>query len=243
MQLGDGLLRFNGLNNILKQSEDYKSIFSAIKCKKSPCQVHGLSESQKAYVSYCLFEDLGGQIILITHNDMEAKKLYDDIKVFTNDCMYFPIKEMVFNVDVTSGDIKTDRLRVIKKVLDGKKIIVITSIDAIFYRMPPQEVLRKAPLFLKCGEDIDILLLTSQLIDLGYERVDLVEGRGQFAQRGGIVDIFSTIDDEPVRVEFFGDEIDTAKASVQWAIPKQVLNGWINEAVDYMKKKYGNGEN
>lgn len=204
-------MRFNGLNNILKQSGDYKSIISAIKNKKTPCQVHGLSESQKAYVSYCLFEDIVGQIILITHNDMEAKKLYDDIKVFTDKCMYFPIKEMVFNVDVTSGDIKTDRLRVIKKVIDEEKIIVITSIDAIFYRIPPRSVLKKAPFSLKCGEDIDILYLTSQLIDRGYERVELVEGRGQFAQRGGIVDIFSTIDDEPVRVEFFGDEIDTIR--------------------------------
>jgi transcription-repair coupling factor (superfamily II helicase) len=133
---GGGFLRFHGLVNILRQSEEYNIINAAFKNNKIPCQVHGLSESQKAFVSYGLFEDLKNQILVLAYNEIEARKIYDDLKVFTNACAYFPIKEMVFNVDVTSGEIKRERLEVIKKVLDGEKIIVVTSIDAIFYRMP-----------------------------------------------------------------------------------------------------------
>lgn len=208
---GGGFLRFQGLVNILKQSEEYNIINAAFKNNKIPCQVHGLSESQKAFVSYGLFENLENQILVLAYNEIEARKIYDDLKVFTNACAYFPIKEMVFNVDVTSGEVKRERLEVIKRILDGEKIIVITSIDAIFYRMPPGEVLNKSRLSLSTGDTIDILELSSKLIDFGYERVSIVEGRGQFAQRGGILDIFSSTGSEPVRIEFFGDEIDTIR--------------------------------
>lgn len=208
---GGGCLRFHGLIDILYQSEEYNLINAAFKSNKLPCQVHGLSESQKAFVSYGLFEDLGGQILILAHNEIEARKIYNDIKAFTDTCAYFPIKEMVFNVDVTSGEIKKDRLEVIKRVLDGEKIIVVTSIDAVFYGMPPGEVLKSSNLSLSTGDTVDILELSARLIDFGYERVNVIEGRGQFAQRGGIMDIFSPTSDEPVRIEFFGDEVDTIR--------------------------------
>lgn len=204
-------MRFNGLVNILKGSEEYKLINSAFKNNKLPCQVHGLSESQKALVSYGLFEGLKSQMLILAHNEIEARKIFEDIKVFTDACAYFPIKEMVFNVDVTSGDIKRERLEVIKRVLDGERMIVVTSIDAVFYRMPPKAILKEARLSLSLSESIDTMELASMLIDFGYERVSVVEGRGQFAQRGGILDIFSPISREPVRIEFFGDEIDTIR--------------------------------
>lgn len=204
-------MRFSGLNTVMRQSTDYMDVIRAMEEQKLPCQVHGLSESQKAYISYCLFEDRPAQVLIITHNEMEAKKLYDDIRVFTEECFYFPIKEMVFNVDVTSGEIKTERLHVIREVLTGRPLIVVSSVDALFYRMPPADLFRKAPFTLTPGDMVDILELSSRLINLGYEHVELVEGKGQFAQRGGIVDIFPAISDEPVRIEFFGDEIDTIR--------------------------------
>lgn len=205
-------MRLKGIKNILEKSKEYASVVTNIRSSTTPCQVHGLSESQKAYVSYCLFDDIGSQTLILTHNDMEARKLYDDIRAFTDNCEYFPIKEMVFNVDVTSGDIKSQRLRVIKRILDGEKIIVISSVDSIFYRMPLPECLKEKALGLSQGDEVDILDIAATLYDIGYERVDIVEGRGQFAQRGGIIDIFSPIDEEPIRIEFFGDEIDTIRS-------------------------------
>lgn len=204
-------MRFHGLIDALYQSEEYNLIKAAFDNKKLPCQVHGLSESQKAFVSYGIFEGLNSQILVLAHNEIEARKLYDDIRTFTNACVFFPIKEMVFNVDVTSGDIKRERLEVIKRVLDKERIIVVTSIDAIFYKMPPVETLSNSRLLISRGDTIDILDLASRLIDFGYERVNVIEGRGQFAQRGGILDIFSPTGHEPVRIEFFGDEIDTIR--------------------------------
>ena len=205
-------MRFKGLNNIFTGSEEYNEILSALRGKALPCQVHGLSDSQKAYVSYCLFDDLKGQMLVLTHNDIEAKKLYDDIAAFTDKCLYFPVKEMVLNIDVTSGDIKAERLKTIMRVLSGEDLIVVTSIDALLYRLPPKEIMMQSPIALKSGDVRDILEIASSLIDMGYERVDMLEGRGQFAQRGGILDVFSPDSEYPVRIEFFGDEIDTIRS-------------------------------
>ncbi|EYE87897.1 transcription-repair coupling factor [Fervidicella metallireducens AeB] len=204
-------MKFKGLNILFKECEEYKTILAALKNNRTPCQVHGLSESQKAYVSYCLSDDFPNQTIIFTHNDIEARKIYEDLRVFTENCYYFPIKEMVLNVDVTSGDIKTQRLSVIKKILEGDKVIVVTSIDALFYKMPPKDTLKNSAIKLKREEILDVSLLAEKLVDLGYERVDVIEGKGQFARRGGIIDIYSPIDNEPYRVEFFGDEIDTIR--------------------------------
>lgn len=204
-------MRFKALNDFFKTSEEYNLISSAIMGGKTPCQVHGLSESQKAFVSYCLFEGQSNQMLILTHNDMEARKIYDDLKTFTEACCYFPIKEMVFNVDVTSQDIKTERLRTIKRILDGEKIIVVTSVDAIFYKMPDKKLLGESKIHLSLNDNIEIMELSEKLVDMGYERVNAVEGPGQFALRGGIVDIFSPAFMEPYRIEFFGDEIDTIR--------------------------------
>lgn len=223
-------MRLKGLNEIFKGSEEYKEILSALREKALPCQVHGLSDSQKAYVSYCLFEDTSGQMLILTHNDIESKKLYDDISAFTDKCMYFPVKEMVFNIDVTSGDIKAERLKTIMKVLSGENVIVITSVDALLYRLPPKELLKKAPITLKTGDVSDILEIASSLIDMGYERVDMIEGKGQFAQRGGILDVFSPDCDYPVRIEFFGDEVDTIRS---FELDSQRSRDYLEEQVLY----------
>ncbi|QCX33745.1 transcription-repair coupling factor [Caloramator sp. E03] len=204
-------MRFKGLNDVFKKHEEYEIILSSLNTGKTPCQIHGLSESQKAYISCCLFDDTQRQTLILTHNDIEARKIYDDIKIFTDKCYYLPIREMVFNVDVTSGEVKIERLKTIYKILSGEPIIVVASVDAIFYNMPPKNIFIKNTFTLKPNDSIEILSLATKLIDLGYERVEIVEGSGQFAQRGGIIDIFSPLNDEPYRIEFFGDEIDTIR--------------------------------
>lgn len=204
-------MKLKGLNDVFRQYDAYQKVLASLGSSKTPCAIHGLSDSQKAYLSYCLFEDTGKQTLLIAHNDMEARKLYEDISNFTENCVFFPIKEMVFNVDVTSGEVNIERLKAIYKILKGKKLIVVSAIDSVFYRMTPEDVIKNSCFTIKSGDSIDILSLASRLIDLGYERVDIVEGRGQFAQRGGIIDIFPTLSEDPVRIEFFGDEVDTIR--------------------------------
>ncbi|WP_057978588.1 transcription-repair coupling factor [Caloramator mitchellensis] len=204
-------MSLKGLIDTISKYREFSNVIEAINNLNTPCQVHGLSESQKALVSFCLFSKLDKQVLLLSHNDIEAKKLYDDIKSLTPDCYYFPSKEMVLNIDVTSMEVKTERLNVIRRILSGEKIIVVSTIDSIFYRMPPKESLN-VHFEIQVGMNIDSEFISSKLIDFGYERVDVVEGKGQFAKRGGIVDVFCPDYDEPVRIEFFGDEVDTIRS-------------------------------
>jgi len=204
-------LKYKGLLEVLLKNREFNEIIRAIENKNTPCQAHGLSESQKALVCYCLFLKLNRQMLILSYNDIEAKKIYDDIKNFTDQCYYFPSKELVLNIDVTSFEIKSERLKILKKILNGEKVIVVSTIDAIMSLMPPKDVLKNSFLKINEGLNIEVLDLASKLYELGYERVDIVEGKGQFAQRGGIVDIFPIDKEEPIRIEFFDDEIDTIR--------------------------------
>ncbi|MCX7905023.1 MAG: transcription-repair coupling factor, partial [Caloramator sp.] len=185
---------------VFLKNREFNEIIKAIENKNTPCQVHGLSESQKALICYCLFLKLNRQMLILSYNDIEAKRIYDDIRNFTDQCYYFPSKQLVLNIDVTSFEVKSERLKILKKILNGETMIVVSTIDSVMSLMPPKEILKRSYLEIKEGLMIEVLDLVSKLYELGYERVDVVEGKGQFAQRGGIVDIFPIDQEEPVRI-------------------------------------------
>lgn len=203
-------MRLNVVPNLLGAMSEYNILKDNVYQNKSS-QVHGLSESQRALITYGIFKDVNKQVLLLTYSDMEARKLYNDIKSFMDNCFYMPAKEMVFNIDVASFDIKCERLEVIRRVIEKENIIVVSSIDSILYKMPKKEIYEDYTINLTKGDEKDILSLMSNLLDLGYERVETVEGKGQFAKRGGIIDLYTINNPFPVRIEFFGDEIDTIR--------------------------------
>ncbi|MEF9951514.1 MAG: transcription-repair coupling factor [Clostridium sp.] len=204
-------MRLECISSILDGMEEYKQLVSSINGGTSTI-VHGLSDSQRAVITYGLYSKLKGQVLILTSNDMEAKKLHDDLSALMDNCYYMPSKEMVFNIEVSSLEIRCERLEVLRRLQKGEDIIVVASIDAILYKMPPSNLHSKFVINLKREEENDIVSLMSSLLDLGYERVVAVEGKGQFAKRGGIIDLFPADASFPIRVEFFGDEIDTIRS-------------------------------
>ncbi|WP_035166338.1 transcription-repair coupling factor [Caloramator sp. ALD01] len=204
-------MRFEGIKRVFESEDSYRQLLKNIKEENFICQTYGLSETQKAFVSFCLFEDIKGHFLYIAHNEIEARKIYEDLSTFTDKVAYFPSKESAINVDVTSSGIKQERIRTIFRILEGEDLIVVTSIDSIFYKMTPKEIIKNSKLILKKGDIVEPLDLTKNLYDLGYERVEVVEGPGQFVQRGGIIDIFPLNEEVPYRIEFFDDEIDTIR--------------------------------
>ncbi|KMT22056.1 transcription-repair coupling factor [Clostridium cylindrosporum] len=204
-------MRLNIVPTILEGMNEYNTLKKSI-ASGEPCMVHGLSESQRALITCGIFKDTGGQVLLLTHNDMEAKKIYNDLRALIDNCYYMPSKEMVFNIDVSSFDIKCERLEVIRRVLEKENIVVVASVETIFYKMPPSELHTKYSFTIEKSREIDILSIMASLLNLGYERVESVEGKGQFAKRGGIIDLYPVNSSFPVRVEFFGDEVDTIRS-------------------------------
>ena len=205
-------MRLKGLIEPLITSDKFSSIKSDIEEKDNLVEVYGLSESSKAYFANSVYESFEKPVVIITHNDMEAKNLYEDLNLYTSNVSYFPAKEVVFyNVDAISGDLRWARLRVIKEILERKKGIIVTSIDAFASAYTPKKLFKDHKLSLKVGKEVSFEEISKVLIEGGYERVEIVEGKGEFSLRGGLLDVFPPDSIYPYRIELFGDEIESIR--------------------------------
>jgi transcription-repair coupling factor (superfamily II helicase) len=205
-------MRLKGLLEPLENSVEFQRIIKGIKNKEYPIGIEGISESGRGYIIDGIFENIDKSMIIITQSDMEAKNLYEDLILYTNEVYYFPVKEMVFySIDAISGDLRWERLKVINEILNKKKKIVVTSIDAFAAKYTPHKLFSEYSMRLKEGSEVNLKEIAKTLIQSGYERVEMVEVKGQFSLRGGILDVFPTCSTYPYRVELFGDEIESIR--------------------------------
>lgn len=205
-------MRLKGLLEPLENSMEFKDIIKSIKSKRYPVGIYGASESGRGYIIDGIFESIDKSMVIVTQSDMEAKNLYEDLILYTNEVYYFPAKEMVFyNIDAISGDLRWARLKVINQILNDKKKIIVTSIDAFSAKYTPHEMFIEYSMCLHENEEVNLNEISKKLIQSGYERVEIVEGKGQYSLRGGILDVFPTCSTYPYRVELFGDEIESIR--------------------------------
>jgi len=205
-------MRLKGLLEPLEHSLEFEKLIEQIKAKKCPIGISGITESGKAYAIGTIFEEIEKSIVIVTQNDTSAKNIYEDLNLYTNNVYYFPAKELVFyNIDAISGDLRWARLKVINEILKKGKKIVVTSIDAFATKYTPWKLFNDYTIKLKEKSEINFMDITNKLIQSGYERVEKVEGKGQFSVRGGILDVFPTCSVYPYRIELFGDEIESIR--------------------------------
>ena len=204
-------MRFKGFMEPLISNESFIEVLSDIDSRKV-VEVEGLSGSSKSYFLNGIFEEKNNSMVIITDSDMQAKNIYEDLSLFNNNVFYFPAKEVVFyNIDAISGDLRWERLKVVKELLNSKKKILITSIDAFASRYTPRSLYKSHKIDLKIGKEVDFNNLSRLLVEGGYERVEMIEGKGEFALRGGILDVYPADAIYPYRIELFGDEIDSIR--------------------------------
>jgi len=205
-------MRLKGLLEPLESSVEFQSIIQGVNNKKYPIGIYGASESGRGYIISGIFENTDKSMVIITQSDMEAKNLYEDLIFYTNEVYYFPVREMVFyNIDAISGDLRWARLKVINEILNKKKKIIVTSIEAFASKYTPHKAFLEYSMKLKEGDEVNFTEISRKMIQSGYERVEMVEGKGQFSLRGGILDVFPTGSTYPYRVELFGDEIESIR--------------------------------
>jgi transcription-repair coupling factor (superfamily II helicase) len=205
-------LRLKGLMTPLNLSEQFKNISKAIDNRNYPIGVYGLSESAKSYLLYGVFEEIDSKMLIVTHSDVEAKNIYEDLSFYLNDVYYFPTKEVVFyNIDAISGDLRWERLKVLKKMLEEGKKIIVTSAEALAATYAPVELFISHSFEIRVGDVLDVRELSQRLIECGYERNEVVDTKGQFSIRGGIVDIYPPTSGLPFRIELFDDEVDSIR--------------------------------
>ena len=206
-------MRLQGVMQPLKDNMKFKSITEKISEKTFPINIYGISESGKSYIINGIFEENDNSMVVVTHSDVDAKNLYEDLSFYTTDVFYFPVREVVFyNVDAISGDLRWARLKVIKEILQNeRKKIIVTSIDSLTSLYTPKEYYLRYSMIIKTGDNVDLKEISKSLLQCGYERVEVVEGKGEFSFRGGILDVFPPTSAYPYRVELFGDEVDSIR--------------------------------
>lgn len=205
-------MRLNGFMELMKNSVQFSHIMDSINSNEFPIGVFGLSDSGKSYFVDSAYEKINKSVLVLTHSDIEARKIYDDLSFYDNNVYYLPTKEVVFyNIDAISGDLRWERLKVIRQMLKGGKKIIVTCIEALTSLYVPRDLYKKYTFKLMEGMSIDLKDFSRKLVQCGYERVDMVDSKGQFSIRGGIMDIYSPILAEPYRIEFFGDEIESIR--------------------------------
>lgn len=205
-------MRLKGLMAPLKESSMFKDFISELNSNNYPGTVYGLSESSRSYVINGLFEEMNKNIFVITHNDVECRAIYEDLSLYTPNVYYFPSKEVVFyNVYAVSGDLRWERLKVIREMLQEGNKIIVTSIDALAPLYTPVDLYRKYSFKISVGDSISLQDIAHKLVQCGYERMEMVDGKGQFSIRGGIMDVFPPISSAAYRIELFGDEVDSIR--------------------------------
>ncbi|URZ08305.1 transcription-repair coupling factor [Clostridium felsineum] len=206
-------MRLDGLMHPLKSSNKFQDAIYKVRNDKFPIELSGISESGKSYLISGLYEELDNPFLVITDSDSEAKKIYEDLLFYTQNVYYIPTKEVVFyNIYAISGDLRWERLKVIRKMMSRGKKIIVTSVENLAAVYLPVDLYKEYTFKLSLGDMIDSKEITRKLVQCGYEHVESVDAKGQFSVKGGIIDLYSPISDVPYRVELFGDEIESIRS-------------------------------
>ena len=198
------------LLSFLSQIPEYNLLKNALSQGESAA-VTGVAQINRSHLISGLYQDLQRPLIIICQDDMAAKRIAEEVKAFTGvTANILPSRELtLYDSAVVSRAWEQTRLRQLHDLYNGNTRLQIMSWEALSQRTIPPHVLQKAVFTLTIGGSYPIDALLSQLSSAGYSRCAMVEGPGQFAVRGGILDIYSPAADRPIRAEFFGDELDT----------------------------------
>lgn len=192
-------------------AKKWNECIQEMEAKTSPILVSGLTNVGKSVLVATCKEKINRPICLVTYNEMQARKILQDLQVLQSEVYFFPKKEMVaYDYVAENIDGAFERMEVLNKMQDGKVKILVTTIEAIMQEMISKEVLYQNQLSFKVGTRKKLEELKENLVQMGYTRADLVETRGEFSVRGGIVDI-ATDENSGVRIEFWGDEVDSIR--------------------------------
>ena len=189
---------------------EYDTILDSVRNRKTPVEVNGLSPIHKANLAAALAGQLHRQAVVICPDELACDRMARDLEAFSDRAVaILPTREFIFhNIESSSREYEHKRISVLCDLAAGKKTVV-TTIPALLMAAMPPEQLKQATFTIDFNGEYDTDELVKQLVLAGYRRCMQVEGEGQFSLRGGILDIFVPGEGNPVRIEFFGTEVDT----------------------------------
>lgn len=201
----------NSLVKVIPNVKKFNDYLFEVKKGTNPMMLSGLTDVGKIHMAYATRFYTEKPICIVTYNELQAKKIVKDLAFFGETVRFFPKRDVIsFDYLAESKDTLFKRISVLNNIVKRKNKIIVTTIEAAMQKMITKESLYKNVMHLKVGDFFNLEQLKEKLVLLGYERYDLIEGKGQFSIRGGIVDI-ATSKNHGVRIEFWGDEIDSIR--------------------------------
>ena len=205
------------MNFLIKTLEENKKFQELTKqiSKTGPIAISGLVDVEKLHVLAGIFNETKRPMVLVTYNEIQARKLYQDLKKLIKQTYFFPKKEITsYDYVAQSKEIEYKRIDVLNKMYLAKQqkepIIIVTTIEAVMQKMIAKDTLYQNVIDFKVGKTYLLDGIKEKIVGLGYERSDLIENKGQFSIRGGIVDV-GLSEKIGVRIEFWGDEVDSIR--------------------------------
>lgn len=191
----------------------YEEIQKKYRTKSGMTLIDGCVTSQKTHMIYALSDGCPYTVIVLSDEE-KAKKMLEEYWFLEENVCFYPAKDFLFyQADIHGKELIRERIEAIRMMLEKGKdgVTIITTFDAFMDKMVSKENLQKQIMTLKAGDVVDLEQLICQISGLGYDREAQIDGPGQFAVRGGILDIYPLTEELPIRMEFWGDEIDSIR--------------------------------
>ncbi len=195
----------------IQELAEYDDIRRILKKDAGSVALTGCVDSQKLHMIYGLSDGYSTKVIA-TYSDLKAKELYEEYKFYDRNVMLYPAKDLIFfQADIHGNQLIRERIKTLRRLMERKPVTIITTYAAL---MTPQAMwdAEKDVVHLETGADISEQDLSHRLVDMGYEKTYQVESPGQFSIRGGIIDVFDLTEENPYRIELWGDEIDSIRS-------------------------------
>ena len=195
----------------LMELAEFETVQKKCKKEKGILQFAGCVNSQKTHMMYALIDGFDFKIIAVS-SEMKAKQIYEEYRFLDSNVYLYPAKDLLFyQADLRGKYLLKQRMEVFQAMMEQENVTVVTSFDGFMDALLPFSVMKERIRVFKLGETVDFEQLKHDMISLGYDREEEISGPGQFAVRGGILDIYPLTEEVPIRIELWGDEIDSIR--------------------------------
>lgn len=200
------------LSEPLEQLNSFIQVKEYLQEGKGPVHISGTEGSDRVFVMNGCAESADVRLV-VTYDEERANRLYEDFRFYEKNVLIYPSKDVLFfSADIHGNAIVRRRMEIFKSLIEGERCTIVLTVDALLDKIPELSYIKSKIISLKEGDSLDVDKFKSRLVELGYEKTETVEGVGEFAIRGGIIDIFPLTEETPYRIDMWDDEIDTIRS-------------------------------
>ena len=200
------------LSEPLEQLNSFIQVKEYLQEGKGPVHIYGTEGSDRVFIMNGCAESADVRLV-VTYDEERANRLYEDFRFYEKNVLIYPSKDVLFfSADIHGNAIVRRRMEIFKSLIEGERCTIVLTVDALLDKIPELSYIKSKIISLKEGDSLDVDKFKSRLVELGYEKTETVEGVGEFAIRGGIIDIFPLTEETPYRIDMWDDEIDTIRS-------------------------------